>query len=236
MLSQNVECPVCSIFGDAGASKRDDRMFVVKVYYTNILSSRLAAPGSPRMRMLWTANIGYQAPDVQTLDSVIHRRNHYPANCLSSGYDGYAFWKPIALITGSHFIRYIALPSFWRTGARGKQILLLQYQWLCDAVSVIQLSLLMSGGQFCVNRLAKKEPVVPPFFLQFDPLLLLPRCTSASVPGSWRSFRWNSFLRRRKLFHRQFILPQRNSFALGTTELVFEGTRVWTHWLHYSQQ
>ena len=82
MLSQNVERPVCSIVGDPGKSSRGDRMFVVKVYYTNIPSSRLAAPGSPRMRMLWTANIGYQAPDVQTLDSFIHRRNHYPADTL----------------------------------------------------------------------------------------------------------------------------------------------------------
>ena len=33
----------------------------------------------------------------------------------------------------------------------------------------------MSGAQFCVNILAKtEEPAVPPFFLQFDPLLLLP--------------------------------------------------------------
>ena len=52
MLLQNVERPVRSILGDPGAASREDRMFVVKVYYTNILSSRLAAPRSPRMSML----------------------------------------------------------------------------------------------------------------------------------------------------------------------------------------
>ena len=42
-----------SILGDPGTVSRDDRMFVVKVYckafITNILSSRLTVPGSPRM-------------------------------------------------------------------------------------------------------------------------------------------------------------------------------------------
>ena len=43
------------ILGDPGEVSRDDRMFVVKVYCktftTNILSSRLTAPRSPRMRI-----------------------------------------------------------------------------------------------------------------------------------------------------------------------------------------
>ena len=43
------------ILGDPGEISRDDRMFVVKVYCktftTNILSSRLTAPRSPRMRI-----------------------------------------------------------------------------------------------------------------------------------------------------------------------------------------
>ena len=46
------------ILGDPGAVSRVDRMFVVKVFCkiektftTNILSTRLTAPGSPRMQL-----------------------------------------------------------------------------------------------------------------------------------------------------------------------------------------
>ena len=43
------------VLGDPGEVSRDDTMFVIKVYYktftTNILSSRLTSPGSPRMRI-----------------------------------------------------------------------------------------------------------------------------------------------------------------------------------------
>ena len=46
------------ILGDPGEVNRDDRMFVVKVYRntftTNILSSRLIAPRSPRLRIAET--------------------------------------------------------------------------------------------------------------------------------------------------------------------------------------
>ena len=51
------------ILGDAGAVSRVDKMSVVKVY-CNILSTRLTAPGSPRMVLMqtWTTNTQARIP------------------------------------------------------------------------------------------------------------------------------------------------------------------------------